>query len=227
MKYIIIYVIFFIPVGVLSQTEKDIEPRNENYISTDLLSPFYGIPRYRINYIQNINNKNKIGLEFGYGNEDLSIFYSERDYKLWEIRSEYYRIINPKRKTLKYFTIELFYINQSNEFVNQTFRSEQSQYLRFDKADYKRQKLGLVPKFGMFVNLTERIGINWYTGIGFKFRMNRYSNFVNLEINDSFQEHFPPYYRNEGDIPGIEFTVGLKLYYRIKPKTYLKNKKFN
>lgn len=216
MKYTLYLILLLIPIGIFAQTEKDIEPRNESYIMTDLFSPFYGIPRYRINFTKSINHKNKIGIELGYGNEDTSIFYAEKEYVLFEIRSEYYRIINPKRKTLKYFSFELFYINQSNEFINQTFRSEQSTYFSFDKADYERQKIGFTPKFGMFVNLTEKIGINWYTGIGIKLRMNDYSNFTNLNEDDYFREHFPPYYRNDGNIIGIEFTIGLKLYYRIK-----------
>jgi hypothetical protein len=212
----IVYLLLLFPIGICAQTNKDIEPRNESYFTTDLFSPFYGTPRYRINFIKNINQKNKIGIEFGYGNENISIFDTEKDYMLFEVRSEYYRIINPKRKTLKYFAFELFYINQSNEFMNQTFLSEESIYFSFDKADYKRQKIGFIPKFGMFVNLTERIGINWYTGIGLKLRINEYNNLTNLSENESFREHFPPYYRNEGNMLGIEFIIGLKLYYRIK-----------
>lgn len=208
--------LFLISIGAFPQSEKDIKPRNENFISSDLFSPFFETPRYRINFIKNINQKNKIGIELGYGHENISIFEAEKDYELFDIRSEYYRIINPKRKTLKYFSFELFYIHQSNEFINQTFRSSNNSYFSFDKADFTRQKIGFIPKFGMFVNLSKKIGINWYTGVGIRLRMNDYSNINNLSENDTFQEHFPPYYRNDGNMIGVEFTIGLKLYYRLK-----------
>lgn len=223
----IVYLLLLLPIGIFAQTKKDIEPRNESYITTDLFSPFYyqgqlngfsnnGTPRWRIGYIKNLNPKIKIGLDIGYGNANSSLIQTFDNYSLWEIRPEYYHIINPKRKTLKYFSLELFYLNQNEEFTNQSFFSDENEYLTFDRADYKRQKLGLIPKFGMFVNLSNRIGLNWYSGVGINYRINSYSNFVNLGPREFDEEHFSPYYRKEGNKIGVEFTIGLKIYYRIK-----------
>lgn len=219
----ILYLLLLIPIGIIAQSKKDIEPRNESYITTDLFSPFfinydgeYFTPRFRLGYIENISKKTKIGVDIGYGNANSSIIKTGDKYTLWEIRPEYYRIINPNRKTLKYFSLELFYINQTEEFITQSFFSEQNEYLTFDKANYKRQKFGIIPKFGMFVNLSNRIGLNWYTGVGLNYRINKYKNFENLRLNQFDEEHFSPYYRKEGNKIGVEFTVGLKLYYRIK-----------
>lgn len=163
-----------------------------------------------------MNPKTKLGIDIGYGNANGSIIQTFDNYSLWEIRPEYYHIINPKRKSLKYFSLELFYLNQNEKFENQSFSSDQNQYLTFDRADYKRQKFGLIPKFGMFVNLSNRIGLNWYTGVGINYRINSYSDFVNLMPRQFDEEHFSPYYRKEGNKIGVEFTLGLKLYYRIK-----------
>lgn len=222
MKKLLITVLLF-PLGILAQKDKDIEPRNESFITTDFVSPFYfhystnfSTPRWRIGFIRNINEKTKIGIDVGYGNVNNSIIITGDKYSLWEIRPEYFRIINPKRKTLKYFALEAFYINQNEKFITQSFFNEQNDYMTFDRADYNRQKIGIIPKFGMFINLSNRIGLNLYTGVGVNYRMNKYRNFVNLREREFDEEHFTPYYRNAGNKIGIEFTLGMKLYYRIK-----------
>ncbi|WP_146052709.1 hypothetical protein [Aquimarina sp. I32.4] len=219
----ILFLILLMPIGLFAQTKKDIEPRNESFITIDILSPFfshyggrYYTPRWRLGYIKNLNEKAKIGIDIGYGDANISLINTGDKYSLWEIRPEYYRIINPKRKTLKYFAVEAFYINQKERFISQHFFDEQNNYRTFDKADYSRQKFGVIPKFGMFINLSNQIGLNLYTGIGISYRINKYSNFVNL-IEDQYNtEHFRPYYRNEGYKIRVEFTFGMKLYYRIK-----------
>lgn len=227
MKKYIAQTILLFSIGLCAQNEKDIEPRNENFITTDVFSPIYfqgqlngfsntGTPRWRVGYIKTINSKTKIGIDIGYGNVDNSVIKTFDNYSLWEIRPEYYHIINPKKKTLKYFSLELFYLNQTEQFKNQSFFSEHNEYLTFEKADYKRQKIGFIPKFGMFVNLSNKIGLNWYTGLGINYRINSYNNFVNLRPKPFDEEHFSPYYRNEGNKIGVEFTIGLKIYYRIK-----------
>jgi len=39
---------------------------------------------------------------------------------------------------------------------------------------------------------------------------------VNLRERQLDVENFMPYYRNEGSKIGLEFTLGIKIYYRIK-----------
>ena len=223
----IFYIILLVPIGICGQVKKGIEPKNESYITTDIISPFYfqgnisgfsnnGTPRWRIGYIKNLNPKTKIGIDIGYGNTNNSIIQTFDNYSLWEIRPEYYHIINPKRKTIKYYSLELFYLDQNEEFKNQTFFTIEKGYLTFDNADYRRQKFGVIPKFGMFVNLSNSIGLNWYTGIGINYRINKYNDFVNLRDGKIFEEHFSPYYRQEGNKIGVEFTLGLRIYYKIK-----------
>lgn len=219
----IVFLILLIPIGLLAQTIENIESKNESFITTDIVSPFYfhyntnySTPRWRVGYLKNLTEKTKIGIDVGYGNANSSLIITGNHYSLWEVRPEYYYIINPTRKTLKYFSLEMFYINHEEEFITQAFYSDQNEYLSFDKADYSRQKIGILPKFGMFINLCNRIGLNFYTGLGLRFRINKYSNFTNLRENQSHEEHFPPYYRSEGNKLGVEFNIGLKLYYRIK-----------
>jgi len=222
MKNILILVLL-IPISIFAQVKKDAEPLNEIYITTDIFSPFFShyktqnnTPRWRLGFVKNINEKSKIGIDIGYGNTNVSLINTGDKYSLWEIRPEYYRIINPNRKTLKYFAVELFYINQNEQFTNQSYFNQQNEYLDFDQADYNRQKFGLIPKFGMFLNLSEQIGLNLYTGVGINYRINNYSNFINLRTRQFDEEHYAPYYRKERNKIGVEFTLGMKLYYRIK-----------
>ncbi len=217
----------FLPLGVCAQTKRSTEPKNESYITTDLFSPFYiqgnlngfinsGTPRWRVGYVKTLNPKAKIGLDIGYGSTNNSVIQTFDNYSLWEIRPEYYHIITYKRKTLKYVSLELFYLTQNEKFETQSFFSEQQrESFSFDNADYNRQKFGIIPKFGMLIKLSNKIRLNWYTGIGLNYRINTYSNFVNLTAIPFNEEHFPPYYRNEGTRIGAEFTAGLKLYYKI------------
>ncbi len=212
MKNILIIFLVF-PLGIIAQNTQDI-------ITLDLLSPVYinreeFTPRWRLGFIKNLNDNNKIGIDIGYGNSENSLIDTGENYTLFEIRPEYYRIINPKKKTLKYFALEFLYINQKQVFITDTYLTENKEFLRFDQANYKRNKFGLIPKFGMFINLSNRIGMNLYSGIGIKYRINTYTNIINPILNNTFEEHFQPYFREEGRKLGIEFTFGLKLYYRI------------
>lgn len=68
----------------------------------------------------------------------------------------------------------------------------------------------------MFVNLSHRIDLNWYTSPDLNYRINHYGNFVNLTPETYHEDHFLPCYKNEGKKIGIEFTFGLKLYCPIK-----------
>ncbi len=223
----IVTLFLILPILICAQTKKDIQSKSESYITTDLISPFYfqgntsgfsdnGTPRWRIGYIKNLNQKTKIGIDIGYGNANNSVIQTFDRYSLWEIRPEYYHIINPNRKTVKYISLELFYLNHKEEFENQSFFSEQNEYLTFDRADYNRQKIGLIPKFGMFIDLSNKIGINWYTGVGINYRINSYDNFINLRTRQFDEDHFSSYYGEEGNKIGLEFTIGLKIYCLMK-----------
>ena len=222
----IFYLILLIPIGIFAQTKKDIAPRNESFITIDIFSPFLfhpeenaNTPRWRLGYIKNLNEKSKIGFHMGYGNSNVSLIETGDKYSLWEIRPQYYHIINPNRRTLKYFSIEMFYIHHNEKFMNQWFINNQNNHVTFDKANYNRQKLGITPKFGMFFNLTSKIGLNLYTGVGVNYRINNYNNFENLREQYLDVEIFSPYYREEGNRIGVEFSFGMKLYYRIKKNT--------
>ena len=198
-----------------AQNKGSVKAENEDFITLDLFSPIYASSRYRVSYIKNLDSNLKVGLDFGYGNDAISIVRPEGDNSIWEVRPELYYIINPNKKTLKYFSAELFYLNHNLILENKTYYPESGNPIRFDKADFNRQKFGLIPKFGMFVNISNRVGLNFYTGLGIRFRINEYSNVVNPEENEFYRSHIKGY-KQEGKKIGVEFSFGLKLYYRLK-----------
>lgn len=218
----LLFILILLPISIVAQEENTIDTWNESYITMDMFSSYYinfsgeyFTPRRRFGYIKSLNDKSKIGLSLGFESKAISLFKTGDKYLLWEIRPEYYRRINSSRNSILYYSVELFYINHKEEFKDQYYVSDQNEKLIFDKADYNRQKFGIIPKLGMFLNLGKRMGFNFYTGIGLKYRINNYSNVVNLQDYQSDLDHSGDYYRKEGNQLGAEFSLGFKVYYRI------------
>lgn len=196
---------------------------NDSFITTDLISPFYAspsiyTPRYRLGYIYSFSEKLKLGVDFGYGNKPLSLLktYTNENYNLWEFRPELYYTFPLRKRSVRYYAVELFYINHTERFVNGTFLNNDNTLLRYDEANYTRHKFGIIPKFGVFTNLSDKIGLNIYMGLGARYRINDYSNLVNAVERDFDDEHRTPFYRYEGDNLGLEFSFGLKLFYKVR-----------
>ena len=199
-----------------------VENKNsKDYITLDLVSPFYlnskqyNTPRWNVGFIKNISDHSKIGLSLGYGNKASSILTTGEDYSLFEIRPEYYYILDPQKKTLKYISLEFIYISQTETLLDNYFFTESNLFTNYDKADYTRVKWAIVPKYGMFIHFSEHIGMNIYIGLGVRSRTNTFKNIEGENIVDDEGGHFPPYYRYEGERIGVEFSMGLKLLYRI------------
>lgn len=199
---------------------------NDSFINTDLISSFYVspsiyTPRYRLGYIYSFSEKLKLGVDFGYGNKPLSLLktYTNEGYNLWEFRPELYYTFPLRKRSVRYYAVELFYINHTEHFVNGTFYDANRTDFNYDSAKYTRHKLGIIPKFGVFTSLSNKIGLNFYMGLGARFRINNYSNLVGLEEREyEKEEHYSPFYRFEGNNLGFEFSFGLKLFYKIKRK---------
>lgn len=198
---------------------------NNSYFTINLLSTINTLnPRWRIGYIKNLNEKWKAGLDIGYGNQNLSFpdFHNRigEDYQIWELRPEFYFIINPQRKTKKYFSLELFYINHKDVFYNGHYFPIKGESISYDKSDFKRQKYGLNLKYGFIIYSKKRLGFNLYTGLGMRIRNNTFSNIINPNSVDLGPEGgdmfgFDNYKNVEGTILGINFSFGFKLYYRL------------
>lgn len=122
--YKIFISLILILTTLISNAKKSDNNRNsiikqESDLTFDLFSSLNTFsPRWRIGYIKDINTKWKIGLNLGYGNRNISYTYFankfEKDFKLWELRPEIYRVFKRNEKTTRYISLELFYINHTD-----------------------------------------------------------------------------------------------------------------
>jgi hypothetical protein len=218
--HIIVLLFLFIALSSNSQDRSDHNSDSKtSYINVSLGSiadPF--APRLRFGYIQYVAPHWKVGLDAGYGNEQLSLTTETNigvDYSLWEIRPELYYIFNPEAKTLKYLSAELFYIDQNHDFRNGSFTSEDNEPLRFDSADFTRQKYGMHFKFGLFLDVGKHVGFNFFGGIGFRVANKQYSNIINPQPDNNIREWRLSPYEDEGKSFGFNPSLGIKFYYKL------------
>ncbi|MCB0467567.1 MAG: DUF3575 domain-containing protein [Aequorivita sp.] len=221
-----IVLFFLLAINTLqanAQTESVIDSNNDSYITMNIFSPIsvQNMSRWSVGYIQGINEKWKAGIDFGYGNETVSPFnfghIDNKNYQLWEVRPELYYILDPARKTKKYFSTELFYINHSSIFRDGEYYTESDGKMAFDKLDYKREKYGFNLKYGFIIPFGKKLGMNVFTGAGLRIREVRFSNIVNPRIED--EEPDDDYFgankhtTREGVAFGANFSLGCKLYF--------------
>ncbi|OAB81495.1 hypothetical protein [Cochleicola gelatinilyticus] len=225
MKYILSVLLLLFIFTVHAQensSENSIQNTAQSYITANLLVPFGPYtPRFRVGYIQVLSPRYRAGIDIGYGNESLSFLAigdnAGNDYKLFEIRPEFYFILNPTRKGNHYISAEAFYLYQEETPIDDNYQSEATgNYVQFDRADFERKKYGLHIKYGVFFPFTESFGGNAYAGVGFKVRDNTYSNVINPRSNEDYFNDFAVFerYREyEGVETNIDFSLGFKLYY--------------
>lgn len=227
MRRFSLLLIFLFPLLSYSQTEKP-EPEFPNagnsYVTLDLLTPFdpYN-PRYRIGFIQSLNKTWSIGLDVGYGNEAITISNDGtgpgEDYKLYEIRSEIYHILNPTRRVNHYLSGEIFYINHSETFLDNSYQPENDgSVIDYESADYSRKKYGIHIKYGVMLPFGENVGMNFYVGAGVRVRQNKFSNVVVTDEWHDNEYHFHLFDispRKEGTHTAPNFALGIKFFYKI------------
>ncbi|MFS4494218.1 hypothetical protein [Maribacter sp. 2308TA10-17] len=176
-------------------------------------------PRWQAGYIQHINSHLKLGSYFGYGGKNINFNFSEKQrtaYRLWEIRPEVFLILNPKVRTVKYLSIEFFYIDQFNTFSDEGYESSTGTDYTYAQADFNRQKYGLHLKYGLFLNTGKHFGLNFSGGFGFRVLNQEYNNIINQVRKERalFAGIGDPYYKEVFDTrfhPALSF----KLYYRL------------
>ncbi len=211
---------FLATVDVHSQNREAHRQENTNSFITLSLWPIADpyAPRLRVGYTAHLKGHWKVGLDAGYGNGALSFMANEEfqnEYKLWEVRPEVHYILNPKSSTIKYLSAELFYIHQTNVFLNGDYTTDDGNDIAFDQADYQRQKYGMHFKFGLFLNIGKNLGFNFYGGVGFRIRDNQYSNTINPRETDIFREWFAQPNEFEGRDFNFNPALGIKFYYKI------------
>lgn len=200
----------------------------KNYITLNVLSPLNPLlPRYRVGYFQRISTKWAASLDVGYGDKNIS-FKTDRqgtNYNLFEVRPELY-FTYKDIGTSHYISFEFFYVKTSDTFQDETYVPENSnRELKYEQADFDRNKIGFHIKSGHIFRLSEKFRLNLYYGIGIRKRDIQYSNVKNPEELDSnyvpgYSELFSAfegldYLREEGTKTGLNISLGFKLMYSL------------
>lgn len=209
---------------VYGQSDSVNDTLGKSYITLNLLAPVdVYLPRWRAGYIKKLDRRWKIGMDVGYGNREITFegfkgFMGDK-YRIWEIRSQLYFILNPERKAENYVSVELFYVNHKDAFNGGDYFSEDGPFYHFDFAKLRRQKYGLNLIHGFLFYSKWRIGLNGYIGIGVKIRDNTFSDVTNPIKMDPGPEGgdmagIMDYQRIEGLVVGVNPVLGIKLYYK-------------
>ncbi|MDP6921874.1 MAG: hypothetical protein QGH06_02765 [Lutibacter sp.] len=227
--YTLLYMILSVPISLMAQrdtpTLQAMADKQSSYISLNALTFLNTYnQRWRVGYIQQLKPRWKVGLDVGYGNRALCFgIYKDnvgKGYQLWEIRPELYYSLGSKGRYEQYLSLELFYIHHKEQISLESYQAKDGTSIRFDTANYFRQKYGYHLKYGLFRQSKKRLTINMYTGIGLRIRNNQYSEVLNPRDNVYeatcgwlFTEN---YKKVEGSALGVNVSLGLKLCYKLK-----------
>jgi len=222
MKNHVSFLLLFLTVITNVCSQKNVIDERVNTSSYITLSPLslldFHAPRLRMGFTQHVAEHLKIGFDLGIGGGTglLSKRESEDDI-LWEVRPEIYYILKPESRTTKYLSTEFFYIAQSNTLLNNVYDREDDMRIRYDRADFERQKYGVHFKFGLFLNTGRHWGFNFYGGIGFRWATIAFSNLVNAEEDTT--RHQGHGYETIYDAERSNFrpnpSLGAKIYYKL------------
>ncbi|MFT5863180.1 MAG: hypothetical protein ACI828_001837 [Flavobacteriales bacterium] len=201
-----------------SETTTAVEWNDNSFLSFDISTPLLGkAARYNIGYVHHLKNRWKVGMHVGYGNESINFLETNENMTLFEVRPAVYYFTNPERKSPIYYGVELYYVNQQDTRVNGDYNAEGPEgSFAYDRADFKREKYGLNLTFGVVMNLTEKLKLNFFYGMGPRVRQISYTNAVNLRPTDGGDNFI---YRSgserEGYSLGLDANLGLKLFYKL------------
>ncbi|RMA58549.1 hypothetical protein [Ulvibacter antarcticus] len=226
MKKVLPLLLLLLSYCLNAQTEeksKSFPNENSAYLTFDLttiVSPF--APRYRLGYIQSINKNWRIGVDLGYGQENIIFNTSNSNsrmdnYSLFEIRSEIYHIFNPSKRLNHYISGELYYIYHEEDFYNTHYHLDaRDEQVFFDEAHFIREKIGFNLKYGAMFPFGEKVGMNVYIGIGPRLKNITYKDVVNPSVQNDYDDHdWFSERRTEGSRFGVSTTLGVKFFYRI------------
>ena len=199
-----------------------------NYVTLDIVSPITSYaPRYEIGFYRHLDDRWIVGAEVGFGNYATTINFAkegnwiEKDYKSFSIAPEIKYILNPKRRTRKFVSAEIFYIYHSDKLSNRNYRNSNSERnYSFETADYERHRFGLNFNYGMIINFSESVGIIPKLGVGFKTRNVDFTNQKNLKYLPDYEEsdvvHFTPtsHLNTEGLVTGFNFNFEIQFFYK-------------
>ena len=202
-----------------------------DFLTVNLLKPIdFSVPRFNAGYLKRINEQYAVGLNLGYGNEDIAFFknseFPKIDYQFREISLEVYKFFESSKTLTEYVSLEAHYLNHKETRIDEFYSPNDDTFLQFDEANYERNKFALNIKFGILARLKNSIGINGYVGIGARVRDNSFENVINARepssIDDDggypidFVAAFDNTYEKEGAALGLNITFGANIVLQLK-----------
>ena len=229
MKIALLPLLFVFSITLFAQNENtsdEFPNAKASYLTFDLATPVDPIaPRFRVGYIQSLNKELRISVDLGYGNESTTVrMYNIDDsdnYRLVEARTEVYYIFNPTKKVNHYISGELYFVQHREDIRDDFYKINNSNIrVRYDFAEYEREKYGFNLKYGVMIPFGTKVGMNIYVGAGPRYRNVSFSNIINLDEyeyhdDDDDWEFFVGHYRKEGKRYGFNLAFGFKLFYRL------------
>lgn len=233
-KFKIVILVFFSLVSCVLSAQEEIMTdsiKKESYALINITTPIDFIaPRYRIGYIHQLAPKWRLGLAVGFNDNSINIsnnYNIEENYRFWEVRPQLYYMFDPINKHRPYFSTEIYYINHTDTFENSSYFQDNDQgSIRFNRADYKREKYGVNFSYGFMFKIIGDFGLNTYVGLGVRVRDVSFSNvdrippyttITNEDFYDDDEIDFfgtNSYKNEEGSVFGVNFTFGVNLFYR-------------
>lgn len=165
--------------------------------------------RINLGYIHGITDHFFIGLSGGIG---VDIYNNYEDYQLYDLRTELYYVFSKKATVKSYISFEYFYV-WHHEIMRNAAYSSGGEEVEYDKVDYERTRFGFNFKTGIFVPVGERLGFDFFLGIG---RATVNETFYDVEEATTYRS-MPSFFSMYGSYEGIDsyfnFSTGVKLYY--------------
>lgn len=230
MKSNYVLISFIILFGSHSFAQEKNKEEFNSIITFSSFSPIVNYaPRWNLGYIRKIDKRYWLGFELGYGNKNISVNFAEEggwiknDYKIFEIKPEFYYDLRPKSKLKHLLSLELQYVNHTDKFNNSWYYDlNDNNYYKYDFADYKRIKYGINVNYNLIYNITKNLALMQKVGIGYRKRVVQYSNIVNRIEDEFFEEpdaFVTPvgngFLRDNGNLGGFNFNLDLKIIYRL------------
>lgn len=226
LKYLLISLIV---IGCTTQVHG--QKLDGDFLTTSLLKPIdFSVPRFNLGYIKQITETYSIGLNLGYGNENLALFknseFPKIDYELSEVSFEVYKFFESSKTLSEYVSLEAHYLNHKETRIDEYYSPNDQSFLQFDQADYERNKFAINAKFGILARLKNSIGVNGYVGIGARIRDNNFDNVLNAREPDSIDDEgsypidfvaaFDNTYEKAGTALGLNITFGANIILQLK-----------
>ena len=225
MKRILLLFILVIEINsVFGQTTNE----KNNYLNLNLISPTYSYsPRWNVGYHRVLDKHFIMGAEIGFGSYGTTINgaadadWIEDQYFSFEISPELKYVINPDKKTKMFTSVDLFYINHSDNLKDRTYADQTDMnFYRYESADYLRHKFGLNLNYGFIINFSDKFGLIPKIGLGVKMRDVKFSNIKNPVVDNNYEEsdsYFPTsndFLTVEGFHTNVNFNFELQFYFK-------------